>query len=512
MPASWAPPKVHRTGPNLAGMAVLAIDAGTTGVTALMVGEAGQLVGRGYQEFPQLFPRPGWVEHEPEDIWTATLAACRQALDAAEQPPTAVGVTNQRETAVLWDRATLRAPRPAVVWQDRRTAAVCDRLREAGHEPRVAELTGLRLDPYFTGTKLAWLAEHDQRAWAGVADGRTAVGTVDAYVVARLTAGARHVTDPSNASRTLLYDLAAGGWSDELCELFSVPRGALPEVVPSSGVLGQTDPAEFLGLRLPVAGVAGDQQAALFGQACYAPGQSKCTYGTGSFVLVNTGDTVVRSAAGLLSTVAWDLGGGLVHALEGAVFVTGAAVQWLRDGLGLIGSAPEVEALAASVPDAGGVVFVPALTGLGAPDWDPRARGAVFGLTRGTTRAHLARATLEAIAFEVRDVVDVMVCEAGIAVPELSADGGAAANDLLCQLQADQLGVPVRRPEVTETTGLGAAFLAGLGTGMWSSTAELAATWRLDRRFEPAAGARDDGRHARWRRAVDRAKGWEPAG
>src|SRR6266516_3416772 len=447
-------------------MSVLAIDAGTTGVTALVVGEAGEVVGRGHREFRQLFPRPGWVEHEPEDIWTATLAACRQALDAAPGGPTAVGVTNQRETAVLWDRETLRAPRPAVVWQDRRTAAICDRLREAGHEPRVAELTGLRLDPYFTGTKLAWLAEHDQRAWAGVADGRTAVGTVDAYVVARLTAGARHVTDP----------------------------------------------AEFLGLRLPVAGVAGDQQAALFGQACYAPGQSKCTYGTGSFVLVNTGDTVVRSAAGLLSTVAWELGGGLVHALEGAVFVTGAAVQWLRDGLGLIGSAPEVEALAASVPDAGGVVFVPALTGLGAPDWDPRARGTILGITRGTTRAHLARATLEAIAFEVRDVVDVMVCEAGIAVPELSADGGAAANDLLCQLQADQIGVPVRRPEVTETTGLCAAFLAGLGTGMWSSTAELAGTWRMGRRFEPAAGARDDGRHARWRRAVDRARGWEPAG
>ena len=490
-------------------MPVLAIDAGTTGVTALVVSEAGQVVCRGYREFAQLFPRPGWVEHEPEDIWTAALAASRQALDAAPQPPTAVGVTNQRETAVLWDRESLRAPRTALVWQDRRTTAVCDRLRAAGHEPRVADLTGLRLDPYFTATKLAWLAEHDEPAWAGVRDGRTAVGTVDSYVVARLTGGTRHVTDPSNASRTLLYDLSAGRWSDELCELFSVPPGALPEVVPSSGALGETDPAAFLGLRLPVAGIAGDQQAALFGQACYQPGQSKCTYGTGSFVLANTGGTPVRSAAGLLTTVAWDIGGGPVYALEGAIFVTGAAVQWLRDGLGLIGSAAEIEGLAAGVPDTGGVVFVPALTGLGAPDWDPHARGTILGVTRGTTRAHLARATLEAIAFEVRDVVDVMVSEAGIKVPELSADGGAAANDLLCQLQADQLGVPVRRPEVTETTGLGAAFLAGLGTGVWSSTAELAETWRLDRRFAPAAGARDDGRHARWRRAVERAKGWD---
>jgi glycerol kinase len=491
-------------------MSVLAIDAGTTGVTALVVGEDGGVLARGYREFPQLFPRPGWVEHEPEDIWTATLTACRQALDETPEPPTAVGVTNQRETAVLWDRATLRAPRTAVVWQDRRTTGICTRLRAAGHEERVRELTGLRLDPYFTATKLSWLAENDQRSWAGVGDGTTRVGTVDAYVVARLTGGARQATDPSNASRTLLFDLAAGGWSEELCALFGVPVAALPEIVPSSGVLGKTDPEAFLGLRLPVAGIAGDQQAALFGQACFAPGQSKCTYGTGSFVLVNTGPTPVRSAAGLLTTVAWDLGKGLVYALEGAIFVTGAAVQWLRDGLGVIGSAAEVEGLAASVPDSGGVVFVPALTGLGAPDWDPHARGTIVGITRGTSRAHLARATLEAITFEVRDVVDVMVAEAGVAVPELSADGGAAANDLLCQLQADQLGVPVRRPKVTETTGLGAAFLAGLATGVWSSTGDLAATWQLDRRFAPAAGAREDGRHAAWRRAVERAKNWSP--
>ncbi|MGI8532894.1 MAG: FGGY family carbohydrate kinase, partial [Geodermatophilaceae bacterium] len=307
----------------------------------------------------------------------------------------------------------------------------------------------------------------------------------------------------------LLYDLEAGGWSAELCALLGVPQSALPEVVPSSGELGRSDPASFLGLDLPIAGIAGDQQAALFGQACYQQGASKCTYGTGSFVLANTGGTPVRSGAGLLTTVAWDLGAGPVYALEGAIFVTGAAVQWLRDGLGLIDQAAEIEGLARTVADTGGVFFVPALTGLGAPDWDPGARGTIVGITRGTTRAHLARATLEAIAFEVRDVVDVMVDEAGIAVPELSADGGAAANDLLCQLQADQLGVPVRRPVVTETTALGAAFLAGLAVGVWSSTDQLAATWREDRRFTPVEGARGDGRHARWRQAVARSLSWD---
>jgi glycerol kinase len=489
-------------------MPVLAIDSGTTGVTALVVGEEGQILSHGYREFAQLFPRPGWVEHEPDDIWTATVAACREALAATDAVPTCVGITDQRETAVVWDRRTLHSPRPAIVWQDRRTTGVCDRLREAGVEPRVAELTGLRLDPYFTGTKFAWLAEHEPRLWARVRDGGLALGTVDSYVIARLTGGAAHVTDPSNASRTLLFDLEKGGWSDELCELFDVPRAALPDVVPSSGVVGTTDPDAFLGLRLPVAGIAGDQQAALFGQACYAPGDTKCTYGTGSFVLTNTGPDVVRSDAGLLTTVAWDLGDGLVYALEGSIFVTGAAVQWLRDGLGLIDSAAEIEGLARTVPDSGDVVFVPALTGLGAPHWDPHARGAVLGITRGTTRAHLARATLEAIAFQVRDVVDVMVSEAGLAVPELSADGGASANALLMQLQADQLGVPVRRPVVAETTALGAAFLAGLGTGVWGSLDELAATWSLDRRFEPEEGRRDDGRYDRWRDAVRRAGAW----
>jgi glycerol kinase len=481
-------------------MTVLAIDAGTTGVTALVVTEDGRIASRGYHEFTQHFPRPGWVEHDPEEIWQATLAACTTALD--DQPtPTAIGITNQRETAVLWDRHTLAAPRRALVWQDRRTAQICAELRDDGHESRVADLTGLRLDPYFTGTKLTWLRDHDD-AWAGVVDGKTAIGTVDSYLVARLTDGRVHATDPSNASRTLLADISTGRWSDELADLLGVPLNALPEIRPSSGDFGRTDPASFLGLDLPIAGIAGDQQAALFGQACFDAGQSKCTYGTGSFVLANTGTTPVRSGAGLLTTIAWDIGDGLVYALEGAVFVTGAAVQWLRDGLGIIDAAADTESLARTVADSDGVVFVPALTGLGAPHWDPDVRGAIFGLTRGTTRAHLARATLEAIAYEVRDVVDVMTRDAGIAVPELSVDGGAAANDLLCELQATTLGVPVRRPQVAETTALGAAFLAGLATGVWASTDELRDTWRLDRRFEP--GEPDEAGYERWTEAVRR--------
>ncbi len=490
---------------------VLAVDAGTTGVTALLVTRDGRVASRGYQEFPQYFPADGWVEHAPDEIWSATLAAVRSTLAQAEAEgvaaPTCVGVTNQRETVVLWDRETLGAPRRAIVWQDRRTADLCERLRAEGHEPRVRELTGLRLDPYFSATKLAWLASNEPHTWAGVRAGRVAVGTVDSYLVARMTRGLHHVTDASNACRTLLFDLGTGSWSAELCDLFGVPIDALPEVVPSYGVVGRTDPSVFAGLDLPVAGIAGDQQAALFGQTCFEPGSSKCTYGTGSFVLVNTGAQAVRSTGGLLTTVAWGHPDGrLEYALEGSVFVTGAAVQWLRDGLGILRAASDVEAMAASVPDSGGVVFVPALTGLGAPDWDPTARGVIVGITRSTTGAHLARATLDAIAFEVRDVVDLMVAEAGVTLPVLAVDGGAAANDLLCQLQSDQVGVPVVRPEVHETTGLGAAFLAGLGTGVWSSTDELKRTWRLQKRFEP--GARDDAAHRRWRSAVGRAKGW----
>jgi glycerol kinase len=502
-------------------MTVLAIDAGTTGVTALIVTDRGTLAGRGYQEFRQYFPQPGWVEHLPEGIWQATLAACAQAIMSAGTPAiSSVGITNQRETAVIWDRATLASPRRAIVWQDRRTAAICERLRSEGAEPRVAELTGLRIDPYFTATKLTWLAENEPAVWEGVSDGSLVVGTVDSYLIARLTGGRLHVTDASNASRTLLFDIEAGQWSTELCSLFGVPPHALPEVVASTGVIGYTDPDSFHGLSVPVAGVAGDQQAALFGQACFEAGAAKCTYGTGSFVLVNTGSTVVRSGAGLLSTVAWlSPSEGLTYALEGSVFVTGAAIQWLRDGLGLLDDAAQSEPLARSVPDSGGVVFVPALTGLGAPDWDPDARGAMFGLTRGTTRAHLVRAALEAIAFEVRDVIDVMTAEsaarAGVssspagadgAVPALRVDGGASANDLLMQLQADQIRRPVERPVVAETTALGAAFLAGLATGVWSSREELAATWRLDRRFTPERT--NDAAHARWRSAVEQTKAW----
>ncbi len=527
-------------------MSVLAIDAGTTGVTALIVTQDGRIAGRGYAEFSQYFPEPGWVEQLPEEIWQATLTACAQALEDGRRdraggeagragraaggagPVSCVGITNQRETAVVWDSATLTSPHRAIVWQDRRTARICADLRDGGYEDRVAELTGLRIDPYFTATKLTWLSRHAEDIWAGVTDRSLALGTVDSYLIARLTGGRRHVTDASNASRTLLFDIAAGQWSAELCGLFGVPPHALPEVTASTGVIGHTDPEAFLGLSLPIAGVAGDQQAALFGQACFTPGASKCTYGTGSFVLANTGPRIVRSQAGMLSTVAWmDQSGQLTYALEGSVFVTGAAIQWLRDGLGLLDRAQDSEQLARSVEDSGGVVFVPALTGLGAPDWDPDARGAIFGITRGTTRAHLTRATLEAIAFEVRDVVDVMAAEVGVlgagaagaggaggpasaasaaSAAPLRVDGGAAANDLLMQIQADQLQQPVERPVVAETTAIGAAFLAGLATGVWSSTDELAATWALDRRFEP--GARDDSAHRRWREAVQRSKGW----
>jgi len=405
---------------------------------------------------------------------------------------------------LLWDRETLGSPRRAIVWQDRRTADICGRLRGEGHEDRVAELTGLRPDPYFSATKLMWLAEHEPHTWALVESGRYAIGTVDSYLITRMTRGTYHVTDVSNASRTLLLDLETGDWSDELCELFGVPRDALPELVPNWGEIAATDPKSFLGLSVPISGLAGDQQSALFGQTCFDVGDSKCTYGTGSFVLTNTGSTIQRSEA-LLASAAWrSPDGEITYASEGSIFVTGAAVQWLRDGIQIVGSAAESQAVASTVPDSDGVVFVPALTGLGAPHWDPQARGLIVGLTRGTTRAHIVRATLEAIAFEVRDVLDVM--------PQLSSlrvDGGAAANDLLCQLQADQVGVPVERPKVVETTGLGAAFFAGLGVGVWDSTDDLRHTWTLDHRFEPSSDrATADAAHARWSRAVELAKGW----
>jgi glycerol kinase len=490
-------------------MTILAIDAGTTGVTALVVDEAGSIVAKGYQEFAQHFPRPGWVEHAPEEIWQATLEATREVLEAVDSADLrGVGITNQRETILLWDRETLGSPRRAIVWQDRRTADICSRLRGEGHEERITELTGLRLDPYFSGTKLAWLAEHEPHTWALVESGRYAVGTVDSYLIARMTRGTWHVTDVSNASRTLLFDLAAGDWSDELCSLFGVPRDALPALVDNWGEIATTDAAAFCGLSLPIAGLAGDQQSALFGQTCFDPGDSKCTYGTGSFILTNTGTTLERSDAGLLSTAAWrSPAGELTYALEGAIFVTGAAVQWLRDGLQIVGSADETAAIAATVPDSGGVVFVPALTGLGAPHWDPQARGTILGLTRGTTRAHLVRATLEAIAFEVRDVLETM--PGARSDTPVRVDGGASANDLLCQIQADQVGRPVERPRIVETTGLGAAFLAGLGVGVWASTDDLRETWQLDRTFTPTTDRTTaDAAHARWIRGVERSKGW----
>lgn len=497
---------------------LLAIDAGTTGVTALLIDASSRITARGYREFPQHFPREGWVEHDLGEIWAATIDATQEALEQHRTAGgriddlVAVGITNQRETVCLWDRETLGAPRRAIVWQDRRTADLCESLIEDGHEDLVHERTGLRLDPYFSGSKLAWLAANEPHVWAGVESGRTAVGTVDSYLVARMSRGLWHITDATNASRTLLYDIREGTWDERLCGLFGVPVDALPEVVPSysspsRGPLARTDPSVFCGLDLPITGIAGDQQAALVGQAGFAAGSAKCTYGTGSFLLVHTGEEPRFSSHGLLTTVALEHPDGRRDfALEGAVFVTGAAVQWLRDGLGIIDSAAQIEALAASVPDSGGVVFVPALTGLGAPEWDPTARGLVIGITRGTTRAHLARATLEAIAFEVRDVVDLMAREGGVALERLAIDGGAAANDLLCQIQADTVRLTVDRSAELQTTGLGAAFLAGLGAGVWDSPAALADTRRSSGTFTP--GPLDPRGHERWREAVARSRHW----
>jgi glycerol kinase len=481
---------------------VLAIDAGTTGVTALVIAEDATVRARGYREFPQHFPAPGWVEHDAEEIWDAATSAARAALDAAgiqARDLAAIGITNQRETTVLWDRATLRPVARAIVWQDRRTAARCDELR--AHEPAIRAKTGLVLDAYFSATKIEWLLAHADAA-APAAQGRVAFGTIDSWLIAKLTGGAVHATDYTNASRSMLYDIAKREWDAELLDLFGVPARMLPEVRASSGDFGT---AELFGARIPIAGVAGDQQAALFGQACFTPGMTKNTYGTGSFVLMNTGDAAPAPPDGLLVTLACGVDGAVCTALEGAIFVTGAAVQWLRDGLGIIGSSAEVEALAASVADTGGVYFVPALTGLGSPWWDPYARGAIVGLTRGTTRAHLARAALEAMAYQTRDVIEAMSREAGVRLAELRVDGGASANDLMCQFQADQLGVALRRPAVQETTALGAAFLAGLRAGVWSGTDEIAKTWRIDREFAPRAA--DPALHEGWARALDRARG-----
>ena len=493
--------------PHAVTDAILAIDAGTTGVTALVVDRAGGVISRGYAEFPQHFPDDGWVEHDPGEIWSATLQAAKAALGASDATIAAVGITNQRETVCFWDRETLGAARRAIVWQDRRTAAMCESLRAAGHESMVRARTGLRLDPYFSGTKIAWVREHDPLTWTHVESGRVAIGTVDSYLVARMTRGVAHLTDATNASRTLLYDLDTGAWSPQLCELLGVPIEALPEITASYGHLARTEPTAFLSLDVPISGIAGDQQAALAGQAGFHAGDAKCTYGTGSFLLVHTGQNRADPGDGLLSTVALQHPDGRRDfALEGAVFVTGAAVQWLRDGLGIIRTAADIEPLARSVPDAGGVVFVPALAGLGAPDWDPHARGLVIGITRGTTSAHLARATLEAIAFQVGDLVTLMATQGGIALDTLRVDGGAAVNDLLCQLQANVLRIPVDRSAELQTTGLGAAFLAGLGVGIWSSPAELSAVRSSSGVFSPHEDPSLD--QARWRRAVARSREW----
>jgi glycerol kinase len=487
--------------------AILAIDAGTTGVTALVVDASARIVARGYREFPQHFPADGWVEHDLGEMWAATLAATGAALAGTDATIRAVGITNQRETVCFWDRETLGSPRRAIVWQDRRTAAMCDDMIRGGMQARVQDLTGLRLDPYFSATKIAWVRDNDPVTWGQIVSGQVAIGTVDSYLVARMSRGLHHITDGTNASRTLLYDLAHRDWSPELCDLFGVPIEALPEITASYGLLARTDPSVFLGLDVPISGIAGDQQSALVGQAGFTEGSAKCTYGTGSFLLVHTGQRPARSSNGLLTTVALARPDGTCdYALEGAVFVTGAAIQWLRDGLGIIDSAAETEALAASVADSGGVVFVPALTGLGAPDWDPTARGMLIGITRGTTRAHVARAALDAIAFQVTDVVRLMSAEGGVPLERLAIDGGAAANDLLCQLQADALQIPVDRSAELQTTGLGAAFLAGLGIGMWPSTEALASTRHSSGIFQP--GAPDAAAHERWRSAVERSKGW----
>ena len=477
----------------------IAIDAGTTGVRALAIDDAGRPAGWSYRELTQYFPQPGWVEHDPEEIWEAvetTLAELRSTLDT---PVTAIGIANQRETVVAWDRRTGEPSHDAIVWQDRRTAARCQRMEDDGHLPLVRSATGLVLDPYFSATKMAWLLSE-----GGVAAGpRLALGTVDSWILWKLTAGEAFATDPSNASRTLLYDIRHGAWSRELCDLFGVPLASLPEVRRTSGRFGTTPDG------IPVSALAGDQQAALFGQACVQTGMAKNTYGTGSFVLMNVGTTCPEPVEGLLTTVAWSLPGEApVYALEGSIFATGSAVTWLRDGLGIIDSPADIGPLAESIRDAQGVAFVPAFSGLGSPWWDPHARGTIVGLTRGSGRAQLARAAVEAMAYQTRDVVDAMTAATGQPLTELRVDGGASVLDLLLQIQADQLRVPVSRPVVRETTALGAALLAGLAEGVWS-TEEVAGLWQEEAVFNPRAPQSVvDDRHATWRRAVDRSRRW----
>jgi glycerol kinase len=486
---------------------VMAIDQGTTGTTVVLLDPSLEVRAKVTREFPQIYPQPGWVEHDPEAIWRSVLSAIEGALAAAAatgRDVAAIGITNQRETTVLWERRGGRPIANAIVWQDRRTADACAALKQQGQEARVRERTGLVLDPYFSGTKLAWLLDHipGTRARAG----ELCFGTIDSFLVYRLTGGTSHVTDVSNASRTLLFNLRSLDWDDEMLRLLDVPRELLPVARGSSEVYGETRGVPGLADGILVAGMAGDQQAALFGQACFAPGDAKCTYGTGAFLLMNTGPEPVASTRGLLTTVGWRVGDEIRYALEGSAFIAGAMVQWLRDGLGVIASAAEIEPLARSVPDAGGVVAVPALAGLGAPHWRPEARGVITGITRGTTRAHLARAVLEGIALQNHDLLAAMQADAGHAITRLKVDGGAAANDLLMQFQADLLGVEISRPAIVETTALGAAYLAGLGAGIWKSTVDIAARWREERRFRPTMAAQEVAAHlARWRAAVAKA-------
>ncbi|MFH0902234.1 MAG: glycerol kinase GlpK [Pseudomonadota bacterium] len=491
---------------------LLAIDQGTTSSTAMVIDENLAVLGKATEELPQIFPQPAWVEHDPEAIWKSVLESVERALDSASVSATAIsaiGLTNQRETTLLWDRRSGEPARTAIVWQDRRTAEMCEALRRNGHEQRVRELTGLVIDPYFSATKLRWMLDSDLRLAARAADGSLAFGTVDSYLLFRMTGGTAHLTDPSNASRTLLFGLRSLQWEDELCRLFGVPPACLPEVRSSAEIYGTTKGVPCLPDGIPIAGIAGDQQAALFGQCCFSPGDAKCTFGTGAFLLLNTGSTPVPSSHGLVSTVGWKLGAGIeagetVYALEGSAFVAGAAVQWLRDGLGIIQSAAQVEDMARSVPDTGGVVLVPAFAGLGAPLWRPAARAAIVGLTRGTTKNHIARAALEGIALQNHDLLRAMEEDSGQHIASLKVDGGAAANDLLMQIQADLLGVTIARPEIIETTALGAACLAGIGAGLWRSKAEIARAWRQGKQFVPRASREwISSRLASWKAALN---------
>jgi glycerol kinase len=492
--------------------AILAIDQGTTGTTCLVIDERGEVTGRAYSEFTQHYPRPGWVEHDAQEIWEVTLRVAREAVAAAADRPTAIGITNQRETVVVWERASGRPVARAIVWQDRRTTQICRDLKEQGREAWVRERTGLVLDPYFSGTKLTWLFGGDATLARRASSGELAAGTIDSWLIWMLTGGRERVTDATNASRTLLYNIHDRDWDDDLLELFSVPRAVLPEVRASSGEFGVTEPSHF-GEPIPVLGVAGDQQAALFGQGCSTRGLAKNTYGTGAFLLLHTGAEAVASRSGLLTTIACGPRGEAEYALEGSIFIAGAAVQWLRDGFHIIDSAAETEALARALHDNDGVYFVPAFVGLGAPHWQPDARGTIVGLTRGTTRAHLARAALEAMAYATHDLLGAMESDSGVAAADLRVDGGASTNDWLMQFQADVTGLAVVRPRMVETTALGAAGLAGIAAGVWQDAdAFLAARTEPDR-FEPTLGDEARSRlHAGWRRAVRAALAWAQDG